>query len=155
MEQLTSIRPCISVDSKMSEGFTELVSQHFLGLQSACRRTKLSTCQIFPLWDQTDYQYVCILVRKHRSSKKLDLSTLLSTLEALKSHARQYGISATAVPKIGCGLDQMKWREVGKLLRDFFLPGYPNSSLSLEENGLLVSSSGGDLTSVLRVLLEQ
>ena len=38
----------------------------------------------------------------------------------MKSHAAMYGVSTIAIPKIGCGLDQMNWQEVVKLLRDVF-----------------------------------
>ena len=35
-------------------------------------------------------------------------------------HASTKGVSTIAIPKHGCGLDQMKWQEVVKLLRDVF-----------------------------------
>ena len=38
----------------------------------------------------------------------------------MKSDARFYGISTIAVPKDGCGLDQMNGQEIVKLLRDLF-----------------------------------
>ena len=63
----------------------------------------------------------------------------------MKSHARLYGISTIAIPKIGSGLDQMNWQEVLKLLRDIFT----NSNIrivvhTLEENGAHALSSEGD-----------
>ena len=42
------------------------------------------------------------------------------TLEAMKIHASTNGFSTIAIPKLGCGLDQMNWQEVVKLLRDIF-----------------------------------
>ena len=63
----------------------------------------------------------------------------------MKSHARLYGISTIAIPKIGCGLDQMKWQEVVKLLRDF--SAYSNILIvvyTLEENEVYALSSEGD-----------
>ena len=63
----------------------------------------------------------------------------------MKSHARLHGISTIAIPKIGCGLDQMNWQKVAKLLRDIF--AYSNIRIvvyTLEENGVHALSSEGD-----------
>ena len=56
-----------------------------------------------------------------------------------------YGISTIAIPNIGCGLDQINWQEVVKLLRDIF--AYSNIRIVvciLEENGVHALSSEGD-----------
>ena len=77
--------------------------------------------------------------------KNFNLPTLSLTLEEKKSHARLYGISTIEPPRIGCGLDQMNWQEVVKLLRDIFT--YSNVRIvvyTLEENGVHVLSSEGD-----------
>ena len=63
----------------------------------------------------------------------------------MKSHARLYGFSTIAIPKIGCGLDQMNWQEVVKLLRDIF--AYSNIRIvvyTLDKNGVYALSSEGD-----------
>ena len=60
------------------------------------------------------------LVTKERFYDKPDLSTLSKTLGAVKIHACTKGVSTIAIPKHGCGLDQMNWQEVVKLLRDIF-----------------------------------
>ena len=52
---------------------------------------------------------------------KPNQSILSRTLEAiLKIHASKDGVSTIARPKLGCGLDQMNWQEVLKLLCDNF-----------------------------------
>ena len=63
----------------------------------------------------------------------------------MKFHAQFYGISAIAILEIGCGLDQMNWQEVVKLLRDIF--AYSNIPIvfyTLEEDGVHALSSEGD-----------
>ena len=63
----------------------------------------------------------------------------------MKIHASMNGISAIAIPKPGCGLDQMNWQEVVKLLRDIF--AYADVKLvvyTLEENGVHGLSAEGD-----------
>ena len=107
LQQPHSIGHCISADAKMSKGFAELLSQQVLGLRDTCRRTKLLARQTFLFWDQTSNQYIYNLVTKTECSEKLNLFTLSLTLKEMKSHARLYGISTIAIPKFGCGLDQM------------------------------------------------
>ena len=55
----------------------------------------------------------------------------------MKIHANINDISTIAIPKLGCGLDQMNWQEIVKLLRDIF--AYADVQIVvyvLEENGV-------------------
>ena len=82
---------------------------------------------------------------KEKFSDKPKLSTLSKTLEAMKIHASVTGISTIAIPKLGCGLYQMNWQEVVKLLRDIF--AYADVQLvvyTLEQNGVHALSAEGD-----------
>ena len=101
--------------------------------------------QVFLFWDSTGRRYNYNLVTKERFFDKPDLSTLLTTLETMKSHAATQGVSTIAIPKIGCRLDQMNWQEVVKLLRDVF--AYSDIHvvvLTLESHGVHALSSEGD-----------
>ena len=145
LQQPHSIGHCISADAKMSKSFADLLSQRISGLRDTCRQTKLLSGQTFPFWDRAGNRYIYNLVTKTKCSEKPNLTTLSLTLEEMKSHARLYRISTTAIPKIGCGLDQMNWQEVVKLLRDFF--AYSNIRIvvyTLEKNGVHALSSEGD-----------
>ena len=60
----------------------------------------------------------------------------------MKSHARLYGISTIAIPKICFAPDRMNWQETVKSLRDIL--AYSNIRLvvcPLEENGVHALSS--------------
>ena len=129
----------------MSKGFAELLLQRVLALRDTCRGTNLLTGQTFPFWDQTSNRYIYNLVTKTKLSEKPDLPTLSFTPEEMNSHARLYGIFTIAIFKIECGLDQMNWQEVVKLLRDIF--AYSNIRIVVytpEENGVHALSSEGD-----------
>ena len=129
----------------MSKAFAELLPQGIPGLQDTCRQTKLLTRQNFPFWDRVGNRYIYNLVTKIKFSEKPNLPTLSLTPEEMKSHARLYGISTIAIPKIGCGLDQMNWQEVVKLLRDIFACSkFRIVVYTLEENGVHALSSEGD-----------
>ena len=145
LQQPHSIGHCISADAKMSKGFAELLSQQIPGLRDTCRRTKFLSGQTLPFWDRVGNRYIYNLVTKAKFFEKPNLPTLFLTLEEMKSHARLYGISTIAIPKTGCGLDQMNWQEVVKLLRDIF--AYSDIRIvvyTLEENGVHALSSEGD-----------
>ena len=120
----------------MSRGFADFLSQRISGLRSTCRRGKLFLGQVYPFWDATGKRYIYNLVTKERFSK---------TLEAMKIHASTNGVPTIAIPKPGCGLDQMNWQEVVKLLRDIF--AYADVQIlvyTLEENGVHALSAEGD-----------
>ena len=101
---------------------------------------------MFPFWDPTSRRYIDNIVTEERFFDKPDLSTLLTTLEAMKSHAAIHGVSTIAIPKIGCGLDQMNWQQVVKLLRYVFASSDIHVVVyTLESHGVHAMSSEGDL----------
>ena len=145
IQQPNSIGHCISADAKMSKGFADFLSHKIPGLRSTCKKAKLLIGQVFPSWDSTSRRYIYNLVTKERFFDKPDLATLLTTLEAMKSHAAMHGVSTIAIPKIGCGLDQMNWQQVVKLFRDVF--AYSDIHVvvyTLESHGVHAMSSEGD-----------
>ena len=145
IQQPNSIGHCISADAKMSKGFADFLSHKIPGLLSTCKKAKLLMAQVFLFWDSTSRRYIYNLVTKQRFFDKPDLSTLFTTLEAMKSHAAMHGVSTIAIPKIGCALDQMNWQEVVKLLRDVF--AYSDIHVvvyTLESHGVHAMSSEGD-----------
>ena len=118
--QPNTIGHCISADARMSKVFADFLSHRIPGLRSTSRKAKLFMGQIFPFWDSTGKHYIYNLVIKETFYDKPNLSTLCKTLQALKIHASMNGVSTIAIPKLGCGLDQMNWQEVVKPLRDIF-----------------------------------
>ena len=128
----------------MSKGFADFLSHHIPCIRPTCKKARLSRGQVFPFWDSLNRRYIYNLLTKDNFSDKPDLPTLLSTLEATKSHASMYGTSKVAISKIVCGLDKMNWQEVVKLLRDVF--AYCDIHIfvyTLESHGVHAQSSEG------------
>ncbi|MCP3960764.1 MAG: macro domain-containing protein [bacterium] len=44
------------------------------------------------------------------------LADIVAGLEALEAHCEDWGLQSLAVPALGCGYGQLRWREVGPLL---------------------------------------
>ena len=129
----------------MSESFADFLSKRMSSLKSTCRKAKLSMRPVYLFWDSIGKRHIYNLVTKERFCDKLNLSTLFKTLEALKIHASTNGVSTMAIPKLDCGLDQMNWQQIVKILCDFFaLADVQNVVYTLEENGVHALSAEGD-----------
>ena len=119
LQQPNSIGRCKTADAQMSKGFADFLSHRISGMRSTCRKAKRFMGQVYPFWDSTGKRYIYSLVNKERFCDKPNLPTLFKTLEAMKIHASTIRVSTIALPKLGCGLDQMNWQEVVKVFRDF------------------------------------
>ena len=145
LHQPNSIGHCISADARMSKGFPDLLSHRIPGLGSTCRKAGLFMGQVYALWDSIGKRYIYNLVTKEMFYDKPNPTTLSKTLEAMKIHASMNGVSTIAIPKFVCGLDQMNWQEVVKLLRGIF--AYADVQIvvyTLEENGVHALSAESD-----------
>ena len=146
LEQPNSIGHCISADAQMSDGFALFLSERVPRLRRSCRRANLLKDQVFPFWDSSSRRYIYNLVTKEKYSDKPDQQTLATTLQNMQCHATMHEVSTIAIPKIGCGLDQMNWQNVVKLLRDIF--AYSEIQIvvySLDEHAIHAFSAEGDL----------
>ena len=129
----------------MSKAFADILSHRIPGLRSTCRKAEPFVGQVFPFWDSTGKRYIYNLVTNERFCDKPNLSTLSKRLEATKIYASTKGVSTIAIPKLGCGLDQMNWQEVVKILRDIF--AYADVQIvvyTLDEIGVHAPSVDGD-----------
>ena len=145
LEQPKSIGHCISADAQICKGFAQFLSKRVPRLMRTCRLANLLKDQVFPFWDASSRRYIYNLVTKEKYSDKLDLQTLATTLQNMQAHATKHGISSIAIPKIGCGLDQMSWEDVVKLLRNIF--AYLDIQIvvyTIDEHAIHAMSAEGD-----------
>ena len=145
IQQPNTSGTCISADARMSKDFADFLSYKISGLRSTCRKAKLFMRQVYLFWDSTGRRYIYNLLTKERFYDKPNLSPLSKTLEAMKIHASMNGVSAIAIRKLGCGLDQMNWQKFVKLLGHIF--AYADVQIivyTLEENGVHSLSAEGD-----------
>ena len=84
-------------------------------------------------------------MRKDKHSDKPELQTLATAMQNMQALATTHGVLAIAIPKIGCGLDQMNWQDVVKLLRDIFAFSEIQIVVySLDEPAIHAMSAEGD-----------
>jgi hypothetical protein len=65
-------------------------------------------------------RYIYYLITKEIYSQKPTIGTLTSALKNMMAHAIDHGVTAISMPRIGCGLDRLKWSEVEPLLINLF-----------------------------------
>lgn len=116
---------CISADFALGAGIAVQFNKRFY--------TKSQLIREYPgylsLWDSkyvgrgdcilTDH-HVFNLVTKRNYWEKPTYVSLHSALNEMKKFIVQFGIKKLAMPKIGCGLDRLEWRNVEGMIKTIF-----------------------------------
>ncbi|XP_062841683.1 ADP-ribose glycohydrolase OARD1-like [Trichomycterus rosablanca] len=69
---------------------------------------------------EDDNRYIYYLVTKRFSTDRPEYSALKQSLTEMKDHCLTNGVIHVSMPKIGCGLDRLKWRKVRSILKQVF-----------------------------------
>ncbi|XP_009076808.1 PREDICTED: O-acetyl-ADP-ribose deacetylase 1 [Acanthisitta chloris] len=67
-----------------------------------------------------DERYIYYLITKQKVSHKPTYESMQKSLEAMKAHCLQNGVTDISMPRIGCGLDGLEWDKVSAILREVF-----------------------------------
>ena len=65
-------------------------------------------------------RYIYYLVTKKYSTEKPRLEDLFSSLEKMRDHCAEHGVKYLAMPRIGCGLDRLEWKDVKPKIEEVF-----------------------------------
>lgn len=65
-------------------------------------------------------RFIYYLVTKRYSFEKPRFEDLVSSLEKMRDHCAEHGVKLLAMPRIGCGLDRLEWREVKPKIEEIF-----------------------------------
>lgn len=110
---------CISADFGMGKGIVVEFNKRF------DMKNKLK--QLYPNYLQTWTNGDCLkegkvfnLITKERYYNKPTLATLKNALIKMKEICLKENITKIVMPKIGCGLDQLNWNDVKRLLFETF-----------------------------------
>ncbi|XP_075411263.1 ADP-ribose glycohydrolase OARD1 [Tenrec ecaudatus] len=112
-----SLAHCISEDCRMGAGIAVLFKKKFGGVQELLSQQK-KTGEVAVL--KRDGQYIYYLITKKRASHKPTYENLQKSLEAMKTHCLQNGVTNLSMPRIGCGLDGLQWENVSTILEEVF-----------------------------------
>ena len=75
---------------------------------------------LFAQWTEQERRYVYHLVTKRRHFEKSTCESVTTSLQQMRIHAELSGVKRLSLPRIGCGLDQLNWREIKNLTKYVF-----------------------------------
>lgn len=114
---------CISADFALGKGIAAEFSKRF-NTRQRLRQEHPNYCDWFirqrMLGDCLVVDRTINLVTKIHCYDKPTLISLSSALMRCKSLCLEFGIQYIAMPKIGCGLDRLKWDDVKPLISQIF-----------------------------------
>ena len=118
---------CISADFKLGAGVAAQIDKKF--------NTRNQLLELFPngvrdIFNQK--QGMCIqtprvlnLVTKELYFYKPNYHTMSNAIQALYTHCIDNQITNLAMPRIGCGLDGLRWELVKDIIKEVFTDGHP------------------------------
>lgn len=112
-----SLAHCISEDVRMGKGIAVLFKKKFGGVEEI-KRQGVKPGGVAVL--ERGERFVYYLITKIKYSDKPTYDSLRSSLEAMKEHCIKHKVKQLAMPRIGCGLDLLKWEEVSVILIETF-----------------------------------
>uniref|UniRef100_A0AAZ3PNS5 Macro domain-containing protein n=1 Tax=Oncorhynchus tshawytscha TaxID=74940 RepID=A0AAZ3PNS5_ONCTS len=139
---------CISEDCRMGAGIAVKFKKQFSGVDELKKQKKVpGQCAVLKRNKRFVYYLVRCLVlytnqlkhikpfyfvifcgvsllqiTKEKYSHKPTYDNLRQSLEDMKSHCLQNGVTGISMPRIGCGLDRLSWDKVEEMLKQVFQP---------------------------------
>lgn len=69
---------------------------------------------------EQDGRFIYYLVTKKYSTDKPLFENLVCALEKMRNHCAEHSVKRLAMPRIGCGLDRLEWRDVKPKIEEVF-----------------------------------
>ncbi|XP_024147863.1 ADP-ribose glycohydrolase OARD1 [Oryzias melastigma] len=108
---------CISEDCRMGAGIAIMFKRKFAGVAELKEQKKVSgQCAVL----RKKGRFIYYLITKAKYNQKPTYDSLKRSLEDMKSHCVKYGVTRISMPRIGCGLDRLKWSKVAEILEEVF-----------------------------------
>ena len=113
----SSLAHCVSVDLEMSKGIASGFKKLF-GKVDELTEQKCNVGEVAILEENGRYIYYLVIKRKYYH--KPTYESLEKTLVAMREHCIENNVSELSIPRIGCGLDRLKWSVVIEMIKNIF-----------------------------------
>ena len=111
---------CISSDFALGAGIAKVFAKMGVKKKLIEQYPKQWQGRGYCLFTETEDALVANLVTKERYFHKPTLETLKQSLSDLREQALSRDLKKLAMPKIGCGLDKLRWEDVSEVIKDVF-----------------------------------
>ena len=119
----------------------------------------LNQKSLWPQFLESSQRYIYHLLTKVRFFHNPTYCSLRTSLAALRRHAEDNDVKAISMPTLGCGVDQLEWHLVRKMLKEEFatsqirLTVYMLDSTELEEasNNSVIDHANPSLTRNIQI----
>ena len=115
----SALAHCVSADFHMGKGIALTFRKRF-GNTDELLRQKKDVGQTAILTKCHTHSVIFYLITKKKYYHKPTLMSLRSSLEDMKRLCIKMEINEISIPKIGCGLDRLRWTDVSSILHDVF-----------------------------------
>ncbi|GJQ70845.1 hypothetical protein Trydic_g768 [Trypoxylus dichotomus] len=112
-----SLGHCVAEDMNMGSGIAVLFRREFKRVDELLNQRRTQG-HVAILEDRGRFIYY--LVTKRASTGKPTYFTLWSSLQEMKDHIITKNVKKLALPRIGCGLDALEWKNVKNMLEYIF-----------------------------------
>lgn len=119
---------CISLDCAMGAGIAVEFDKNFKGMKSLLLNTIKENHLKCPITISIPLNFIGLdddrvvfnLITKEMYWHKPTYETITMCIKELAECCKVYGISYLAMPKIGCGLDRLRWSKVRTIIEEEF-----------------------------------
>lgn len=115
--QSESLAHCISADVRMGKGIAKIFKEKFGGVKDLqAQGVKPGGVAVL----KRGPRFIYYMVTKEKYWNKPTYKCLQDSLQSMANHCKRNGVKALSMPRIGCGLDGLRWDQVKRHISETF-----------------------------------
>ncbi|XP_069669249.1 uncharacterized protein [Periplaneta americana] len=112
-----SLAHCVATDLRMGSGIAVTFRQEFKSVGELFdQKPRVGHMCVL----DHEERFIYYLITKKYSNDKPRFEDLVASVQRMKDHCVKHTVKLLAMPRIGCGLDRLEWKEVKPMIEDTF-----------------------------------